>query len=477
MTSFEKKGTIRVALVNLPQVVPDLMYTPRVRKAYTDTAQILPNLSLAYLAGSLERAGFEVRYIEAFALRLSVEEIVKRLLEFNPVAVGFNMITETFLDSLAYIKLIKQSFPAPIVVGGMHLSLYPRETLSHECIDYGVIGEGWKSLPDLLHVIAAGGGKLDQISGLVWREDGEVVQNHATDGGTPLDQVPFPARHLLPNDAYSCVMSKRHPVTVMISSYGCPFKCAYCDVGTISYQMRSAESVIAEVEECREKHGICEIWFQDETFTLNPERVHAICDAIRHKKLDITWSIRTRADLVTRDMLREMRAAGCFKIHFGVESADPDVLTRLGRSIPLDRMRDAFKWAREAGISTLAFFMIGNPGEDRAALERSMWFAKTISCDFIQVNKLTPCPPSKLYKQVVKETGRDFWAEYTLGRREAIMEMGNYYSTFPPGELDRWQKRFFRSFYYRPSYVMRRLMSIRSWQEFATLAKAALSIR
>jgi len=93
------------------------------------------------------------------------------------------------------------------------------------------------------------------------------------------------------------------------------------------------------------------------------------------------------------------------------------------------------------------------------------------------VNKLTPCPPSRLYAQVVKETGRDFWAEYTLGSRDAIAEMGNYYSAFPPAELDRWQKRFFRSFYYRPSYVMRRLLAIRSCHEFATLAKAALSIR
>lgn len=298
-----------------------------------------------------------------------------------------------------------------------------------------------------------------------------------TADSVPLDRVPFPARHLLPNEAYSCVMSKRHPVTVMISSYGCPFKCAYCDVGTIRHQMRSAESVIAEMEECRKRHGIREIWFQDETFTLNPGRVQAICEAIRRKKLDVTWSVRTRADLVSPDMLASMKAAGCFKMHFGVESADPDVLSRLGRSMSIERMREAFSWAREAGISTLAFFMIGNPGEDRPALKRSIRFAKTIPCDFIQVNKLTPCPPSRLYSQVVKETGRDFWAEYTLGRRGAIAEMGNYFSVFPPGELDRRQKQFFRAFYYRPSYVARRLLAVRSWHEFATLARAALSIR
>jgi radical SAM superfamily enzyme YgiQ (UPF0313 family) len=241
--------------------------------------------------------------------------------------------------------------------------------------------------------------------------------------------------------------------------------------------MRSVESVIAEMQECRERYGIREIWFQDETFTLNPGRVQAICEAIRRAGLDITWSIRTRADLVSPEMLAAMKGAGCFKIHFGVESADPDVLARLGRSIPLERMQEAFSWAREAGISTLAFFMIGNPGEDRPALERSIRFARTISCDFIQVNKLTPCPPSRLYTQVVKETGRDFWAEYTLGRRGAIGEMGNYFSVFPPGELDRWQKRFFRAFYYRPSYVARRILTVRSRHEFATLARAALSIR
>ncbi len=477
MNGSGKRKRGRVALVNLPQVVPDLMYTPRVRKAYMDTAQILPNLSLAYLAGHLEKSGFEVCYVEAFALRLSAEEIVRRLREFDPIAVGYNLITETFLESLAYIERIKQAFPVPVIVGGMHLSLYPRETLSHECIDYGIVGEGWRSFPQLLHAIAQGGRDVGGIDGLVRRDDGGVTCVPPTADSVPLDRVPFPARHLLPNEAYSCVMSKRHPVTVMISSYGCPFKCAYCDVGTIRHQMRSAESVIAEMEECRKRHGIREIWFQDETFTLNPGRVQAICEAIRRKKLDVTWSVRTRADLVSPDMLASMKAAGCFKMHFGVESADPDVLSRLGRSMSIERMREAFSWAREAGISTLAFFMIGNPGEDRPALKRSIRFAKTIPCDFIQVNKLTPCPPSRLYSQVVKETGRDFWAEYTLGRRGAIAEMGNYFSVFPPGELDRRQKQFFRAFYYRPSYVARRLLAVRSWHEFATLARAALSIR
>jgi radical SAM superfamily enzyme YgiQ (UPF0313 family) len=477
MTHGAGKKRIRVALVNLPQAVPDLMYTPRVRKAYTSTAQILPNLSLAYLAGQLEREGFEVLYVEAFALKLSAAEIVERLRTFDPAAVGFNLITENFLDSLPYIRLIKEALSIPVVVGGMHLSLYPRETLSHGFIDYGIAGEGWRSFPALLRAIAGGGRDTGGVAGLVRREGGGVACAAPDEGPTPLDRMPFPARHLLPNEAYSCVMSKRHPVTVMISSYGCPFKCAYCDVGTLGHQMRSAECVVGEMEECRERHGIREVWFQDETFTLNPARVLAICQAIRRKGLDIHWSVRTRADLVTREMLREMKEAGCFKMHFGVESADPAVLQRLGRSIPLERMREAFAWAGEAGISTLAFFMIGNPGEDRAAIERSIRFARSLSCDYIQVNKLTPCPPSRLYSQVVRETGRDYWAEYTLGRAGAIAEMGNYFSVFPPAELDRWQKRFFRSFYYRPSYVARRLASVRSWREFAGLARAALSIR
>ncbi|MCX6340323.1 MAG: radical SAM protein [Candidatus Aureabacteria bacterium] len=470
------RNGIRVALVNLPQVVPELMHISRVRKAYSETAQILPNLSLAYLAAQLEREGFEVRYVEAFALKLSVDRIVEALRDFAPHAVCYNLITETFLNSLAYIRTIRERIPAPAIVGGMHLSLYPHETLSHRCIDYGIVGEGWKSLPRLLHSLAEGETDLSGVQGLLYRTGDELVQNAPSEGCTPLESVPFPARHLLPNDAYNCVMSKRFPITVMISSYGCPFKCSYCDVGTLSFQMRSAESVIAEMTECRERHGIREIWFQDETFTLNANRLYAICEALMRSKLDVIWSIRTRADLVTLDMLKAMKRAGCFKIHLGVESADPAVLAELGRTIPLERIRDAFFWAREAGIAPLAFFMIGNPLEDRAALERSISFAGSLPCDFIQVNKLTPCPPSKFYTRVVRETGRDYWAEYTRGNSAAIAEMGNYFSLFPPEELDAWQKKFFRTFYFRPSYIVRRIVEVRSWKEFKSLAKAALSI-
>ena len=364
----QRKRKIRVALVNLPQCVPELMYTPRVRKAYTETAQILPNLSLAYLAAGLEREGFEVLFIEAFALGLSVDEIGRKLREFQPVAVGYNLITETFLESLACIRAVRERCPIPNVVGGMHLSLYPGETLSHQCIDYGIIGEGWEAMPELLHALADGGAGLDAVRGLIFRRDGMVVRNPARDAVTQLETFPFPARRLLPINAYNCVMSKRHPITVMISSYGCPFHCAYCDVGNLGYQMRSAASVVAEMRECRSKYGIREIWFQDETFTLKEERILAICEAIRSEGLDITWSIRTRVELVSRAMLREMRSAGCFKIHFGVESADPTVLEHLNRNIPLEKIRCAFAWAKEEKISTLAFFMIGNPGEDRASI-------------------------------------------------------------------------------------------------------------
>ncbi|MDD5556365.1 MAG: radical SAM protein [bacterium] len=466
----------RVALVNLPQAVPELMYTEKVRRAYTDVAQILPNLSLAYLAGALEREGFDVNYIEAFALKMSPRDIAEELVRFRPAAVCYNLITESFLDVLPSIAAVRERYPLPVIVGGMHMGIYPRETLSHSCIDYGIVGEGWESLPALLRALEEGSGDLEHVNGLIHRRNGAVRETPRRDRGTSLEEVPFPARHLLPNHAYRCVMSKRRPITVMISSYGCPFKCAYCDVGSITYQMRSAGHVIDEIEECYRRHGIREIWFQDETFTLSPDRVFAICDAIRTRGIDVLWSVRTRADLVNPEMLKAMHQAGCFKIHMGVESGDAEVLRMLSRSIPLERIRAAFAWAREAGISTLAFFMIGNPGEDRVSLERTIRFAKSLSCDFIQVNKLTPCPPSRLYSQVMEETGRDFWAEYTRGRRESIAEMGNYFSVFPADELDRWQKRFFKSFYCRPSYVARRLLSVRSWHEFQMLAKAAGSI-
>jgi len=407
---------------------------------------------------------------------LTIPQVIDRVKEFNPLVIGYNLITENFLDSLVWIEAIKEATGIKTVVGGLHMELYPRETLAHEAIDIGVTGEGWHTFPELLNCLE-GRGDLSRVRGICYREDGNYRVTPARPNDLTLEDVPFPARHLLPNECYTTVMSRAWPITVMVSALGCPFNCAYCDIPSDRYQSRHASHVVDEMEECVRRFGIREIWFQDESFTINRQRVLDICSEIRRRNIKVDWSIRTRPDLVDRETIKAMKEAGLVKIHFGIESGEPEILKMLNRPIPIEVMKDAVRLAREEGLTTLGFFMVGLPGETEDSIRKTIRLALELNCDYIQVNKFTPCPPSTLYKETVKETGVDYWRQYTLGDADVISALPGLGSGLDPLTLDRWQRRFFRAYYYRPSYVWNRLKKVGSLKELYNLASSALSIR
>ncbi len=407
---------------------------------------------------------------------MSLEETVERVRRLEPSLIGYNLITENFLDTLVWIREIKERTGVTTVVGGLHMSLYPQETMTHEAIDIGVTGEGWYTLEELIRCRETGG-DLSGVRGICYREKGAYCATQPRADTLSLDEVPFPARHLLPNHRYTTVMSREWPVTVMISASGCPFRCAYCDVPHDNYISRQPGKVVDEIEECVDRFGIREIWFQDESFTVSRDRVLQICEEILRRSLNVHWSIRTRPDLVDRELLRAMKRAGLTKVHFGVESGDPAVLQRLARSIPVEKTRETVRSARAEGLTTLGFFMIGLPGDDERSIRKTMRLALDLNCDYIQVNKFVPCPPSPLYRELVEESGVDYWREYTLGDEAIIGRLPGLGSRIDAAELDLWQRRFFRHYYYRPSYVWNRLRKIGSMKEFRNLVGSALAIR
>ena len=467
---------MRILFINPPMAVTEQIYTKRVAKQYTSSAYVLPHTSIAYLAAYMEKAGYEVQIIDAFALGLSMDETAEQVRRFDPFAVGYSLCTQNFLNSLAWIQGIRERTGIRTIVGGLQMSIYPREVLSYPEIDYGVIGDGWETLPELLQCLA-GHEDLSQVRGICYREDGEYRETPPRPEKFTLEDVPYMARHLLPNDRYTTVMTQEWPITIMLSALGCPLRCAYCDVPFGRYQVRSPEHVVDEIEECINRYGIREILFQDETFTLNRTKVLETCELIRSRGLKFHWSIRARVDYVDQEILHAMKEAGLTKINFGIESGNPEILKKMNRDIPLDVVRQAVRWTKEEGLVTLGFFIIGFPEETENDLKETMRFALELDCDFIQVNKMVPQPPSPVYRELVERTGIDYWREYTLGNAAILVDLPGIGSSFDPASLDIWQRRFFRKYYYRPSYVFKRLKKITSFKEMKGLAKAALAIR
>ncbi len=465
---------MKVCFIFTPeQMVNKCFYTDSIWKNYSKNAAVLPSLGMAYLAALLRDKGYDVSLIDANVLNMTKEDILARLNEIKPEYLLYNAITDNLHGTISWIREIRKEYEKPVIVGGPHMEIYPEETLTHECLDYGVVGDGWETLPELLEGLEHKK-DLTEIKGLVFRKDGEVVFTGERPKTVSLEDVPFPARDLLPNEKYDIVASKAKPLTIMITALGCPFRCTYCCTDT-NLRARSAEHIVAEVEECITKYGIKEIEFYDETFTVNKKTMKRFLDLIEEKGLKFNFSIRTRVDCVDKELLQRMAKNGCIRANFGIESGDEDVLRATRRNMSIATIKQSVKWAKDAGIITFGFFMIGLPQDTKESIEKTLKLMLELDLDFMQLNKFTILPNSEMYEEYKKETGEDFWREYTLGNI-TLDDFKRTYLQVTEEELDRYLERGYRSFYYRPGLIFKKLLAVRSFSEFRMLASGALSL-
>lgn len=447
-------------------------------KAVKENYGIFPSLSLLYVAGILEAAGAEVLFIDAHAEGLTPEQTVARLRAFGPSYIGYTITTYLFFQTLDWIKHLKEQVPVPTIVGGVHLSIYPTETLHHDAIDYAVTGEAEYSLPELLWTLESGR-DLSDVRGIAYRENGPVSEGgvvRVTQAAqtVDVDQAPFPARHLLDNTIYHSFISKRQNFTVFITSRGCPYKCIFCEQGSKAFRARSPKNTVDELEIAVKEHGVRELDFFDSSFTIRKQRVIDICDEIKRRKLDITWAARTRVDCISRDVLQAMHSAGCSRIYYGIESGNREILRVLKKSTSLDVIKRVVRETKEEGIDTFGYFMVGNPYETPATVRQTIRLALDLDLDYAQFSKVTPMPATEMYTMLLKETGRDYWREFVLNPHNDLVPRPHCDMT--DAEIQRWCRLAYLRFYYRPSMIKRRVGTMESFDEFRRSAETAVAM-
>ncbi|MCK6505386.1 B12-binding domain-containing radical SAM protein [Myxococcota bacterium] len=439
-------------------------------KTVKENYGIFPSLSLLYVAGILEAAGCEVLFLDAHAEDLTLDQTVARLQAFGPSFVGYTLTTYLFFQSMDWIKAIKAQVGAPVIVGGVHLSIYPRETLGYPEIDYAVTGEAERALPALLGALVDGG-DLSQVKGIAFkRPDGAVVVTPAA-SDVDVDLAPFPARHLIDNSIYYSFISQYRNFTCFITSRGCPYKCIFCEQGSKPFRARSPGNVVDELEICVKEHGIRELDFFDSSFTIRKQRVIDICDEIKRRKLDIVWAARTRVDCITDDVLKAMRSAGCTRIYYGIESGNREILQTLKKSTSLEMYRDVVSLTKKNDIHTFGYFMVGNPYETEATIRQTIRLALELDLDYAQFSKVTPMPATEMYTLLLKETGRDYWREHIeAGVDEDIPRP---LCDMTDAEIQRWCRLAYLRFYYRPKYVARAVSRLKSKEELSRSLRTA----
>jgi len=430
---------------------------------------ILPPLGLGYIAAVLEGAGFDVKILDAPALGFAPSQVKQQISGFAADIVGVTAMTSTITGALETLRMAKEA-GAVTVIGGAHLAVYPQETLSYDFIDYGIIGEGEFPFLNLARALDDKQPVKD-IQGLVYKEGGQVRLNEPYIH-LKLDEIPFPARHLLPMERYSSLISL-NPVTTMISSRGCPFQCGFCfkTPSDVRYRTRSAKNIVDEMELLVKQYKVKEIMFYDDTLTLQKEHVVDICDEILSRDLRVKWESPTRIDNIDPPLLKAMRRAGCIRLRYGIESGDRGILKLMNKGIDLDHAREVFRWTKKSGIETFAYFIIGYLHETPQTIKNTIAFARELDPDLVMFTVAVAYPKTPLYELAMREglVPGDYWREFTLGlRKDSIPYL------FPQAE--EWVRNAYRSFYFRPGYILKRLLKINSGYSLKQYFDAAKGI-
>ncbi len=414
----------------------------------------LPPIGLMYVAAALEKAGFEVQMLDNYLMKKSIGEIKQLVTNLNPQIVGITCGSATYARCVETARAIKEALPnCRIVVGGWHASYVPDSLLANPEIDYVVMGEGERAITQLATCITNNNeSAAATIPGVACRRKGKNIKNPPKFIEN-LDEIPYPARHLLPLELYDRTIEylSVKPADVMSISRGCVFSCGFCETkklwGNICRAF-SPQRVIDEIQDLQSKYGTKGLYFINDNFTIRKKETIELCNLMIKNKMDLEWVCDTRVDLVDQELLEKMREAGCKTIWFGVESGSQKILQRIGRNTTLEQIESAFKLCSKNGIKTACSFMLGVPDETLKDMETSLKFAKKLNPDWCLFNIFIANPDSKLYQEVLESKNYVRLDEFLLSVKT---------DEFDYNSLMAIQRRFFKEFHRSPKQIMKRI--------------------
>ena len=437
---------MRVLLINPPRIQPKSWGKPNVFQP----------IGLAYVAALLERR-HKVCIIDSpteglsnleqvdgatYRVGLSNKEMANKIKRWSPDVVGINIPFAGWCKTAFEVASIVKGIDKDIVtiLDGQHPSARPAECLTHANTDFIVIGEPEETIFELTGILEQGNVEcLNKVRGIAFIKDEKTVITPPRPPIQDIDCLPFPARHLLPMEAYFAAVKKNplrgeihKPWTTMLTSRGCPYHCVFCSVHTVmgrKWRGRSPENVVDEIEQLVHTYRIKQIDFGDDNMTLDRRRMETICNLIVKKGLDIEWYTPNgvRADTLDENLLRKMRTSGCKKIRVAPESGVQRVVDKIiKKNLNLKEVERAVILSKKVGIKVGCFFVIGLIGETKEEIEETINYAyklRRLGADSFYFSYATPLYGTELYEQA-KQGGflRECFSDEALAEAKPLIE-------------------------------------------------------
>jgi len=426
-----------------------------------------PPLGILYLSKILEDQGHTVKVID-----LRSENIRKKHLKFHVLTsdiIGISIPSFSINNSIELCSMIREiDANIPIIVGGPHCSLYPKELLQKIDADICVIGEGEKpikkivesiekkvrpDLPGIYYKISA-----DEISG---KRGFNLVED--------LDTLPYPARHLVKKYDYGYLFGYKFfkgKCTAIITSRGCPYKCRFCSrniPGMKNYRTRSAKDVFEELCEIYNK-GYKSVIIVDDNFLANKKRSNKILNLLIKEKMSLDIFVQgARVDSANKEIYQKMKNAGVKAIAFGIESGSQSILNFYNKHTTLNQINYAVNLSKQSGFFTIGNFIMGAPVENEQNIVQTINFARSLPLDFALFSILEYTAGSQLWSEAVSE-GKIDKEEYRV-ISDSFRGLGN----FSLKELEKWQKKAYIRFYLNHNYLKNQLQSMLKKRDFSII--------
>jgi len=465
-----------------------LLFPPDTNKPYReleDAGSLLPPVGISYIAGFLREKGIKTSIVDAYAEKLTIHETVERIVAVDPGILGISLTSAVVFIADEVARQVKQKLPSTvIVVGGPHVSAVPEETMNKiQSFDIAVFGEGELTCLELIQKLKSDNYKINElgsVDGIIYRNDSGIVKTKPRQYIEDLDILPFPAFDMLPELSKFYTLPgdniKRLPATSLVTSRGCPKDCIFCDRSTFGRRFRSHsnEYLIRLMKHLIKEYGIRDIGFYDDNLMANPPKLREFCKLLIKEKLDLTWSCEGSVDFATEESLWLMKAAGCWQIAWGLESGSQKMLDMYRKRITVEQMEKVLKMADKAGIDNRGFFIVGGFSETKETIEETLNFIRRTPLVNFHITYFTVYPGS----EAARSAGQ--YGIYEDDWRLLNSLTPNFApSTITREELERYYKKFYAVFYFRPRIVWYFFLKLlkepailgKLWKSFIALCK------